>query len=158
MTSTETTKQFTSSSEVGRRNIEVVNEFFSLYLGDIDRFYSLWVDKDPIVSTPFVVKSVEVVAVETHVGWEAVKAFWDPIHLEMKGKFDWVIDDIIVGENPNTLVVRSRSDVDVNAGERRGNKHVTYQGRYVQIFTFVDRKIQSFEEYFDTVDIVKAYS
>lgn len=148
---------FSSTSDVGRRNIEVVTEFFSLYLKDKQRFYSLWVDEDPEVITPFAVSSVQIVSSVTHSGWDAVKAFWDPIHDEMKGRFDWVIDDIIVGEDPNTLVVRSHGDVDVQAGETWGNKHVTYQGRYVQIFTFLDGRVKSFEEYYDTAKIAEAY-
>jgi ketosteroid isomerase-like protein len=68
-----------------------------------------------------------------------------------------VIDDIIVGEDPNSLVVRSRSDIDVEAGATWGNKHVTYKGRYVQIFRFIDGKVKSFEEYYDTAKIAEAY-
>lgn len=158
MSKNTTTRKFVSKSEVGQKNIDVIEELFSLYLTDLDRFYSLWVEDEPEVHTPFVVKSVEIVAADKHVGWDAVKAFWDPIHKEMKGKFDWTIDDIFVGEDPNTVVVRSRSDIDVEAGETWGNKHVSYQGSYVQIFTFIDGKIKSFAEYYDTADIAKAYS
>lgn len=151
-------EEFNSSSEVGKRNIEVVKEFFSLYLKDIDRFYALWVEEDPVVVTPFVVGSVDIVANARHVGWEAVRGFWDPIHLEMSGTFDWTIDDIIVGEDPNVLVVRSRSHVDVHAGPTWGNRPVQFKGQYVQIFEFENGKVKLFEEYYDTNLVAKAYS
>jgi hypothetical protein len=149
--------RFRSSSKVGRQNIATVEEFFSLYLTDIERFYSLWVAEEPVVVTPFVVGSVDIVSNDRHVGWDAVKKFWDPIHLEMKGEFGWTIDDILVGENPNILVVRSRSDVDVEAGETWGNQHVKFKGQYVQIFEFEDGKIKLFEEYYDTAMVAQAY-
>lgn len=148
---------FSSSSAVGQQNIETVTTFFSLYLKDKEKFYSLWVDDEPEVITPFDVSSVEIVSSVVHRGWDAVKAFWDPIHDEMDGKFDWVIDDIIVGEDPDTLVVRSRSDIDVHAGQTWGDKHVVYRGNYVQIFHFLNGKIKSFEEYYDTSKIAAAY-
>jgi hypothetical protein len=158
MTTNKTTKKFTSSNDIGQRNIDVVMELFDLYLTDIDRFYSLWVDDEPELVTPYVTSSVEIVAKDTHTGWDAVKAFWDPIHKDMKGKFHWYIDEIIVGEDPNVLVIRSHSDIDVHAGESWGNKHVVYQGKYVQVARFIDGKIKSFTEYYDTAQVAAAYS
>ncbi|MCW2677110.1 MAG: ketosteroid isomerase-like protein [Modestobacter sp.] len=68
----------------------------------------------------------------------------------MEGRFDWFVDEFVVGENPDTIVVRSHSAIDIGAGATWGNKHVQYDGRYVQFFRFVAGKVTSFEEYYDT--------
>jgi hypothetical protein len=147
----------TTRNETARRNIDVIIEFFSLYLKDKDRFYSLWADEDPSVVTPYVTGDVAVCQMGVHAGWEAVKAFWDPIHDDMHGTFDWFIDEIIPGEDPNVIVTRSHSNVDVQADGIWGGKHVKYEGRYVQFFRFVDGKVKSFEEYYDTAQLNAAY-
>lgn len=137
-------------SEVCKRNMETIVEFFSLYLKDKSRFYSLWCDDDPQVVTPFVSDDIAVCHVVVHTGWTAVKAFWDPIFDEMKGQFDWFVDDFIPGEDPDVIVTRSHSAIDVQAGKTWGNKRIAYNGRYVQIFRFAGGKVKSFEEYYDT--------
>ena len=142
---------------IARANIEIIIEFFSLYLKDKERFYSLWVDRNPEVITPFVTDDVAVLQRGVHAGWPAVKKFWDPIHDEMQGRFDWFIDDIIPGEDPNVIVTRSHSEVDVHAGPTWGNRSVKYTGRYVQIFRFIDGRVKSFEEYYDTACLNEAY-
>lgn len=146
-----------SSNELARRNIETILEFFSLYLKDKQRFYSLWVDVAPQVITPFVTADVAVCTTAAHSGWDAVKRFWDPIFDEMTGTFDWTIDDIIVGEDPNVVVTKSSSVVDVQTGPVWGSKALQYQGRYLQIFRFEDAKVKSFEEYYDTALLNSVY-
>jgi hypothetical protein len=89
-------------------------------------------------------------------GWENVKRFWDPI-FEMKGQFDWIIDEFIPGEDPNTIVTRSHSIIDAKTGEGFNNVHLKYNGVYVQIFRFVDGKVKSFEEYYDTALLNSQY-
>ncbi|KAA9164409.1 hypothetical protein FPZ12_007390 [Amycolatopsis acidicola] len=138
-------------------NADVITEFFSLYLKDKERFYRLWVDDAPQVVTPYATADVKNCTVTVHSGWEAVKAFWDPIHDEMHGKFDWYIDEIIPGADPDTIVTRSHSDIDVRTGPYWGGKHLCYEGRYVQIFRFRAGKIASFEEYFDTAQLNAVY-
>jgi ketosteroid isomerase-like protein len=140
----------TTQSDIARRNMDTIVEFFSLYLKDKLRFYSLWVKDDPEVVTPFVSDDVAVIRVGIHSGWPAVKAFWDPIFDEMSGRFDWFIDEFIPGEDPDVIVTRSHSAIDVQAGNTWGNKRIAYNGRYVQLFRFVDGKVKSFEEYYDT--------
>ena len=76
----------------------------------------------------------------------------------MVGQFDWFIDEIIVGEDPDVIVTKANSAIDVQTGPTWGNRHVQYNGRYVQIFKFRDGKVQSFEEYYDTALLNKAYS
>jgi hypothetical protein len=147
----------TATNETARQNIDTVIEFFSLYLKDKERFYSLWVDENPAVITPFVTGDIGNIQVTAHQGWEAVKAFWDPIHDDMHGKFDWYIDEAIAGEDPNVIITRTHSDIDVQADGVFGGIHPTYQGRYVQIFRFVEGKIQTFEEYFDTAQLASVY-
>jgi hypothetical protein len=149
--------EVSTSNPTARHNIDVIIEFFSLYLKDKEAFYSLWVQDQPEVVTPFVTTDVAVCQRVVHSGWDAVKAFWDPIHDEMKGRFDWFVDEFIPGEDPNTIVVRSHSVVDIEAGDTWGNKHVQYDGRYVQFFRFVDGKVKSFEEYYDTSVLNAAY-
>lgn len=140
----------TSANPVARANMETIIEFFSLYLKDKDGFYALWVEDEPQVITPFVSGDIAVCQVVVHSGWPAVKAFWDPIHDEMDGTFQWFVDEMIPGEDPNVIIVKSHSDIDVHAGATWGNKRVKYSGRYVQIFKFQDGKVKSFEEYYDT--------
>ena len=147
-----------AATSVGLRNAEVIKLFFSLYLKDKDHFYSLWVRDDPQVLTPFITGRRASRAIAVHQGWMAVKAFWDPIFDEMKGSFDWFIDEMIIGQDPNVIVVKSHSHVDVLAGERWGNKTVRYDGIYVQIFKFRNGLVASFEEYFDTALLGLAYS
>lgn len=147
----------TTTNETARQNVDTVIEFFSLYLKDKARFYEMWVDENPVVVTPFVTGDVGNIQVTTHEGWDAVKAFWDPIHDDMHGKFDWYIDEVIVGEDPDVIITRSHSDIDVQANGIFGGRRVTYQGRYVQIFRFSDGKVRLFEEYFDTAQLASVY-
>lgn len=147
----------TSKNEVAKRNMETIVEFFSLYLKDKSRFYSLWVKESPEVVTPFVSDDIAVCQVGVHAGWPAVKAFWDPIFDEMKGRFDWFVDEFIAGEDPNIIVTRSHSKIDVQTGQTWGGKHVAYTGRYVQVWRFIDGKVKSFEEYYDTALLNSKY-
>ncbi|HVV09272.1 nuclear transport factor 2 family protein [Amycolatopsis sp.] len=147
----------TTADETARRNIDTIIEFFSLYLKDKARFYRLWVADAPEVVTPYATEDVKNCAVTVHSGWDAVRAFWDPIHDEMHGRFDWFIDEIIPGADPDTIVTRSHSDIDVRTGAYWGNKQLCYQGRYVQIFRFRDGKVASFEEYYDTAQLNAVY-
>ena len=107
--------------------------------------------------TPFVSGDIAVCTVAVHSGWDAVKGFWDPIYDEMTGTFDWFIDEIIAGEDPNTIVTKSNSYIDVQTGPVWGNKAVKYRGRYVQIFKFEAGKVKSFEEYYDTALLNSVY-
>jgi ketosteroid isomerase-like protein len=140
-----------------RENIDTIIDFFSVYLKDKAHFYSLWVRDEPQVVTPFVSGDIAVCTIAVHSGWEAVKAFWDPIHDDMKGTFEWFVDEIIAGEDPDTIVTKSNSKIDVMAGGPWGGKPVKYQGRYVQIFKFEDGKVKSFEEYYDTALLNSVY-
>lgn len=148
----------TTQNPVARANVETIIKFFSVYLKDKPYFYSLWVEDEPEVVTPFVTSDVAVCHYASHKGWDAVKGFWDPIHDEMTGRFDWFVDEIIVGENPDVIVTKSNSVIDVHAGPTWGDRHVSYNGRYVQIFKFENGKVKSFEEYYDTAHLNAAYS
>ncbi|ELY20230.1 nuclear transport factor 2 family protein [Vreelandella titanicae] len=154
----DTSPSVETRNPIALKNIDTIRDFFSLYLKDKDRFYSLWVDDQPSVLTPFVSDDVAVCKIGVHSGWTAVKAFWDPIFDEMTGTFDWVVDDFIVGEDPNTIVTKAQSAIDVQTGDTWGNKHLRYNGRYVQIFRFRDGKVESFEEYYDTALLNAQYS
>lgn len=77
---------------------------------------------------------------------------------DMTGKFDWTIEEIIAGEDPDVIVTKSTSDIDVQGGAIWGNRPVKYQGRYVQIFKFENEKVKSFEEYYDTTLINSVFS
>jgi ketosteroid isomerase-like protein len=67
------------------------------------------------------------------------------------------VDEFIPGEDPNVIVTRSHSKIDVQAGKTWGNKHLAYTGRYVQVWRFVDGKVKSFEEYYDTALLNSKY-
>lgn len=138
-----------TKSNICKKNMETIVEFFSLYLKDRQKFYSLWCDDEPEVVTPFTSDDIAVARIAVQAGWDAVKAFWDPI-FECVGQFDWFIDEFIAGEDPNTIITRSHSAIDMQSGAVFGNKHLKYNGRYVQIFRFIDGKVKSFEEYYDT--------
>ena len=148
----------TTADPVAQRNMAAIEAFFSCYLIDKPRFYSLWVEDDPEVITPFAAEGVAVCHYTRHSGWDAVKAFWDPIHDEMSGRFDWFIEEVIFGTDPNVIVTKTSSAVDVQCGAVWGNRHVAYNGRYIQIFKFEDGRIRSFEEYYDTARLNAAYS
>jgi hypothetical protein len=145
-----------TNHEIAKKNMDTIVEFFSLYLKDKHKFYALWVEDAPAVITPFTTNDIAVCRLAVQAGWDAVKAFWDPI-FDMKGQFDWIIDEFIPGEDPNTIVTLSRSVIDVDTGAAFGYKHLKYNGRYVQIFKFVDGKIKSFEEYYDTALLNSQY-
>ncbi len=150
---------FNSENEVAKKNMDVIIDFFSLYLGDTDKFYSLWVEDNPIVITPFTTDDVAVLHDAVQEGWEAVKGFFNPIFNDMKGTFEWTIDEFMVGENPDTIVTKTRSHIDITANGAWGeNKKIKYNGIYVQIFKFENNKIKSFEEYYDTALLNKQYS
>jgi ketosteroid isomerase-like protein len=148
----------TTTSEQARRNVDVILEFFGSYLIDKPHFYSLWVADEPSVITPFVTEDVAVCGSATRTGWDEVRGFFDPIHDEMHGKFDWTINEFLIGEDPNVIVTKSGSDIDVTTGVVWGNKTLAYKGRYVQIFKFADGRIKSFEEYYDTAFLNAVYS
>jgi hypothetical protein len=147
----------TTRNDVARRNMETIVEFFSLYLKDKTKFYSLWVKDSPEVVTPFVSGDIAVCQVGVHAGWTAVKGFWDPIFDEMTGQFAWFVDEFIPSEDPNVIVTRSHSKIDVQAGKTWGDKHIAYTGRYVQVWRFIDGKVKSFEEYYDTALLNSKY-
>lgn len=148
----------TATNPVARANIDTIIDFFSVYLKDKAHFYSLWVADEPQVITPFVSGDIAVCTIAVHSGWDAVKAFWDPIHDGMEGTFEWFVDEIIAGEDPNTIVTKSNSKIDVIAGPVWGGpKPIKYQGRYVQIFKFEGGKVKSFEEYYDTALLNSVY-
>jgi hypothetical protein len=146
-----------STNEIALKNIDTIIEFFSLYLKDKEKFYSLWVATDPAVITPFVADDVAVCRQVELSGWDAVKSFWDPI-FDMKGKFDWTIDEIIPGEDPNVIITKASSDIDADTTETFGNVHLKYNGKYLQVFKFIDGKVKSFEEYYDTNFLNKQFS
>lgn len=148
----------TTTNPTALHNIEVIREFFSLYLKDKARFYSLWVDEQPSVLTPFISDDVAVCKIGVHAGWEAVRNFWDPIFDQMEGTFDWFIDEVIVGEDPNVIITKAHSVIDVQTGDAWGNKAIRYNGRYIQIFRFRDGKVESFEEYYDTALLNAQYA
>lgn len=141
-----------------RRNVDIILEFFGSYLIDKAHFYSLWTGDDPSVITPFVTGDVANCSVFSHQGWDAVRRFYDPIHDGMHGKFNWTIEDFIIGEDPDVIVTRSTSDIDVTTDATWGNKPLCYQGRYIQIFRFEDEKIKTFEEYYDTALLNSIYA
>ena len=146
-----------TASDTARRNMDTIITFFSLYLRNKEEFYALWTRDHARVVTPFVVTDVITCTAAVHEGWEAVCRFWDPIFDHMRGTFQWFVDEMIAGEDPNVIIVTSHSHVNVFASEVWGNKQVSYNGRYVQIFKFMDGKIRYFEEYYDTRVLGDAY-
>ena len=150
-------KPVETKNPIAKKNADTIVEFFSLYLKDKDKFYSLWVKDNPAVITPFVTNDVAVTRVAMQDGWPAVKGFWDPIFDQFYGKFNWTIDEFIVGENPNVIITLSHSDIDVKTGDFWGNRPLKYIGTYVQIFTFENGKVKSFEEYYDTALLNSQY-
>ncbi|RUN76542.1 hypothetical protein EJC47_11270 [Sphingomonas sp. TF3] len=151
------TAPITTRSERARRNIEVIRAFFGSYLVDKPHFYSLWVEDGPKVITPFVTADVATCSAAVHDGWDAIRAFWDPIHDGMTGKFDWTVEEIMVGEDPDVIVTKATSDIDVTTSAVWGGKPLKYQGRYIQIFSFDDGRIKTFEEYYDTALLNSIY-
>lgn len=148
-----------TANPVARANIDTIINFLSVYLKDKEYFYSLWVEDEPQVITPFTSNDIAVCKIAVHSGWDKVKGFWDPIHDEMKGTFEWAVDEIITGEDPNTIVTKSTSNIDVIVGPSWGGpKPVKYQGNYIQIFKFENGKVKSFEEYYDTARLIAVYS
>lgn len=139
-------------------NLKVIEAFFAAYLVDKAGFYALWVEDGPQVITPFVTDDVAVCTSAVRTGWDEVRTFWDPIHDGMTGKFNWTIDDIMVGEDPDVIVTKASSDIDVQTGAVWGGKPLKYQGRYIQIFKFAEGKIMSFEEYYDTALLNAVYA
>lgn len=146
-----------TSNPAALANIDTIIDFFSVYLKDKDFFYSMWVGKDPEVVTPFVTGDVAVCQYAARTGWDEVKGFWDPIFDEMDGVFTWFVDEVIIGENPDVIVTKSNSIVDVQGGATWGNRKISYNGRYVQIFKFQNGKVKSFEEYYDTAVLNAAF-
>jgi hypothetical protein len=146
-----------TANPIARANMETIVTFFSYYLKDKAAFYKLWVADAPQLITPFVSNDIAVCTFAVHDGWTAVKAFWDPIFDEMTGTFDWWVDAWIPGEDPNTIITKSHSAIDVMGGATWGNKHLKYGGRYIQIFKFEQGKVKSFEEYYDTALLNSVY-
>lgn len=148
----------TTKSDVARQNIDTILSFFGSYLIDKATFYSLWVEHDPQVITPFVADGNAVCRSQVRSGWDEVRGFWDPIHDEMKGTFNWTVDEVIVGEDPDVIITKSGSEIDVQTSAFWGEKPLKYRGRYIQIFKFEAGKIKSFEEYYDTALLNASYT
>lgn len=85
-----------------------------------------------------------------------MKSFWDPI-FDWEGKFDWTIDEVIFGEDPDIIITKARSDIDAQTGPQFNNVHLSYQGTYLQLFHFENGKVKSFEELYDTDFLNKQY-
>lgn len=151
------TAEIETTDETALRNIAVIREFFGSYLVDKPHFYTLWVDENPSVVTPFVTADVATCSAAVHAGWDAIRAFWDPIHDGMSGKFDWTVEEIIVGASPDVIVTKATSDIDVTTTAIWGGKPLKYQGRYIQIFKFENGRIRTFEEYYDTALLNSVY-
>lgn len=143
-------------SETAKSNARVIISFFAEYLKDRDVFYKLWVKDEPIVFLPFTTEGVAVCKQSSLIGWEAIRTFWDPI-FDMKGTFDWEIDEIIPSENPDIIITKSRSKVEAQTKEKFNNVKLEYQGTYVQIFRFEKGKVKSFEEFYDTAFLNEQY-
>jgi len=152
------TAQVGTSNPTALANLKVIEAFFAAYLVDKAGFYALWVEDGPQVITPFVTDGVAVCTSVVRTGWEEIRSFWDPIHDGMTGKFNWIIDDVIIGEDPDVIITKASSDIDVQTGAVWGGKPLKYQGRYVQIFKFEGGRIKSFEEYYDTALLNAAYA
>jgi len=143
-----------TNSPVAKANADVIIEFFSSYVKKNEGFYSLWVEENPIIITPFVMVNRDSLSVNWRSGWEEVKKFFGRIIFEWEGVFDWTIHEFIVGEDPNTIITKATSKIDMDVG---GGKRVAYNGVYIQIFKFIDNKVKSFEEYYDTELLRKSY-
>ncbi|MDE1190967.1 MAG: hypothetical protein PW786_02350 [Arachidicoccus sp.] len=142
---------------VAAANAQTVIDFFSLYLKNREHFYSLWVKEEPIVYLPFTTNDVAVCKQSILKGWAEVKTFWDPI-FDMKGTFDWTIDEMIVSENPDIIITKSRSKVNADTPPAFNNVHLSYEGSYLQIFHFEKGRVKSFEEYYDTDFLNRQYA
>jgi len=151
---------YTGSNEIAKCNCETITKFFTAYCkpGKRDFFYDLWVKEAPCVITPFVTEDVATCTTKLHEGWKEIEAFFDPIFLTMKGKFDWFIEDFIVGEDPNMIITKTTSDIDVMTSGVYGEKSIAYKGTYVQIWKFIDGRLKSFEEYYDTALLNSKYA
>jgi ketosteroid isomerase-like protein len=130
-----------------QRNIASVTSFYEYFVRDKARFLALWSD-NPVVEIPFIPPGIP----RFYKTKAEFLGFWDPI-FEYKGKFDWKILELIVGENPDEIVAITESDVDAMTplGRRQ------YQGSYLQIFRFDNGKISLFREYVDTAFMTKIY-
>lgn len=151
--------QVQTKSTVAKENAKRVVDFFSYYLKDIEAFYDLWVADEPKIFIPFDSSDIDVGSVNVRTGWDAIRGFYDPIFNDMKGTFTWTIDQFIVGEDPNIIITKSFSNIDVTVSGVWGpERQVAYKGVYLQIFTFENLKIKSFEEYVDTNLINSKYA
>jgi ketosteroid isomerase-like protein len=128
-------------------NLDSVKKFYQYFIRDKDRFMALWSDA-PEVQIPFAPPGVPA----SYKSREEFDSFWTPI-FEYKGRFEWTIVELIVGENADEIVAVTESDVD--AATPVGRR--TYQAKYLQIFTFEKGRIRLFREYVDTAFMVKVY-
>lgn len=152
-----------TNNPIAKKNMETVIEFYSLYAkgeAERDHFYSLWVDEngEPEVVTPFISSDIDSCQVAVQRGWDAVRTFFDGCILT-EGTFDWTIDEFIPGEDPNIIITRSHSKVDITTPESyaAGAINLKYIGTYIQVFRFIDGKVNSFEEYYDTAMLIDQF-
>ncbi len=129
------------------KNCAVIGKFQSSFMRDLEGFRSLWVES-PVIRIPFAPPGMKTL----FEGASGFDEFWLPI-FGMEGRFDWTTERLIVGDDPSTIVVTARSDVDVSAA---GNP-IKYAGKYIQVFDFIDGKISSFTEYIDSFAMGKTY-
>jgi len=138
------------STTTGRRhnNLRAVERFFQLFQRDRAGFLALWSD-DPVVEIPFAPPGLP----RTYRTTTEFLNFWDPIFQSFRGKFDWTVVELIVAEDPDTIVALTKSDVDVVTPMGP----LKYQGEYIQIFRFKDGKVREFREYIDSAAMSKIY-
>jgi len=123
------------------RNVKTVQRFFEYFQRDRERFFALWAP-NPTVELPFAPPGLA----KRYATASEFAAFWDPIFLSFKGKFDWIPMEMIVGENPDKIVTVMKSDIDLQTP----SGPLKHQGDYIQVFTLTEGKIVRFVEYVDS--------
>jgi ketosteroid isomerase-like protein len=130
-----------------QQNLATLHLFFERFQRDREGFLALWAD-DCVVQVPFAPPGVP----RLYATRSEFLAFWDPV-FQFRGKFERTIDEIIVGEDSNSIAVRTRSDVDVEIAGRR----LKYAAEYIHLFRFELGKVKEYWEYVDTASMSKVY-
>jgi ketosteroid isomerase-like protein len=130
------------------RNVATLKRFYDRFRRlDKEGFLEVWAEQ-PVVEIPFTPPGIP----QSYRTPEAFKAFWDPI-FQYRGKFDWTIDELIVGDDPDVVVALTRSDVDVVTP----GGPIQFRGKYVHLFRFHNGKVKEWREYLDTAFVCKVY-
>ncbi|SHN58532.1 hypothetical protein [Desulfitobacterium chlororespirans] len=131
-----------TNEQIRQKNMGSILKFYQHFRTNPEEFNKLWTD-DCLLLFPMGLD-------ETEVKLQGIKNLghiFNDIN-SLIGKYDWIIQEIICGEDPNVFVLRVYSDIDVDVDPSKSSRfrRMAYKGTYIHIFKFENFKIKEWIE------------